>query len=159
MRFAVLLVSLGYTGVGLAAPYTPNGASDIGKRQALNGIFNGVNNALAVTVSGLLDELGDAMNKGDREKTLDTLQKLKPTKKPKSVADASSITERVAKSEPGNIVEYSARMIANGIVSRSIDDLLSYAQGLGSAENGNDNQYARKTPSLPACLSNIMQKP
>jgi len=145
MRFAVLLVALGFTGVGLAAPYTPNGASLVAKREALNGIFNGVNNALAVTVSGLLDELGNGLSKGDREKTLDTLLKLKPTKKPKSVADASSITERVAKSEPDNIVEYSARLIANGIVSGSTDDLISYAQGLGSAENGNDNQYARKS--------------
>ncbi|SCV52063.1 related to lipase B precursor [Fusarium fujikuroi] len=140
MRFSALLVPLGLTGVGLAAPFTPNGASLIAKRQALSGLFNGVNNALAVTVSGLLDELSDALSKGDRRKTLDTLQKLKPTEKPKSVADASSITERVAKSEPDNIVEYSARLIANGIVSGSTDDLLSYAQGLGSAENGNDNQ-------------------
>ncbi|SCV32440.1 related to lipase B precursor [Fusarium fujikuroi] len=140
MRFSALLVPLGLTGVGLAAPFTPNGASLIAKRQALSGLFNGVNNALAVTVSGLLDELSDALSKGDRRKTLDTLQKLKPTEKPKSVADASSITERVAKSEPDNIVEYSARLIANGIVSESTDDLLSYAQGLGSAENGNDNQ-------------------
>ncbi|CVK86017.1 related to lipase B precursor [Fusarium mangiferae] len=140
MRFAALLVALKLAGDGFAAPYTPNGASLIEKRQALNGIFNGVDNALAVTVSGLLDELSDALSKGDREKTLDTLQKLKPTKKPKSVADASSITERVAKSEPDNIVEYSARLIANGIVSGSTDDLMGYAQGLGSVENGSDNQ-------------------
>ncbi|KAF5608528.1 lipase B [Fusarium pseudoanthophilum] len=140
MRFSALLVAFGLTGAGLAAPYDSNGASLIDRRQALSGLFNGVNNTLAVTVSGLLDELGDALNKGDREKTLDTLQKLKATKKPKNVGEASSIIEKVAKSEPDNIVEYSARLIANGIVSGSTDDLLSYAQGLGSAENGNNNQ-------------------
>ncbi|KAI7771403.1 hypothetical protein LZL87_010843 [Fusarium oxysporum] len=140
MRFSALLVALGLTGVGLAAPYNSNGASLIERRQALSGLFNSVNNALAVTASGLLDELGDALNKEDREKTLDTLQKLKATKKPKDVGEASSITEKVAKSEPDNIVEYSARLIANGIVSGSTDDLLGYAQGLGSAENGNNNQ-------------------
>ncbi|PNP77075.1 hypothetical protein FNYG_09688 [Fusarium nygamai] len=139
MRFSALFLALGLTGVALAAPYAPNGASHI-ERSAVSGLFNGANNALAVTVSGLLDELGDALNKGDREKTLDTLQKLKATNKPKNVGEASSITEKVAKSEPDNIVEYSARLIANGIVSGSTDDLLSYAQGLGSAENGNNNQ-------------------
>ncbi|RKK80486.1 hypothetical protein BFJ69_g4294 [Fusarium oxysporum] len=140
MRFSALLVALGLTGAGLAAPYNSNGASLIERRQALTGLFNGVNNALAVTASGLLDELGDALNKGDREKTLDTLQKLKATKKPKNVGEASSITKKVAKSEPDNIVEYSARLIANGIVSGSTDDILGYAQGLGSVENGNNNQ-------------------
>ncbi|RBQ70423.1 hypothetical protein FVER53590_12236 [Fusarium verticillioides] len=140
MRFSALLVAFGLAGAGLAAPYNSNGASLIDRRQALSGLVNGVNNALAVTVSGLLDELGDALNKGDREKTLDTLQKLKATKKPKNVGQASSIAEKVAKSEPDNIVEYSARLIANGIISGSTDDLLSYAQGLGSAQNGNNNQ-------------------
>ncbi|ENH64977.1 Lipase B [Fusarium oxysporum f. sp. cubense race 1] len=140
MRFSALLVALALTGAGLAAPYNSNGASLIERRQALTGLFNGVNNALAVTASGLLDELGDALNKGDREKTLDTLQKLKATKKPKNVGEASSITKKVAKSEPDNIVEYSARLIANGIVSGSTDDILGYAQGLGSVENGNNNQ-------------------
>ncbi|KAF5610121.1 lipase B [Fusarium subglutinans] len=140
MRLSTLLVAFGLTVVGLAAPYNSNGASLVDRRQALSGLFNGVNNALAVAVSGLLDELGDALNKGDREKTLDTLQKLEPTKNPKNVAEALSITEKVAKSEPDNIVEYSARLIANGIISGSTDDLLSYAHGLGSAENGYDNQ-------------------
>ncbi|KAF5551446.1 lipase B [Fusarium napiforme] len=140
MRFSALLVAFGLTGAGLAAPYNSQEASPGERRQALSGLFNGVNNALAVTVSGLLDDLGDALNKGDREKTLDTLQKLKATKKPNNVGEASSITEKVAKSEPDNIVEYSARLIANGIVSGSTDDLLSYTQGLGSAENGNNNQ-------------------
>jgi hypothetical protein len=143
MRFSALLVALALTGAGLAAPYNSNGASLIERRQALTGLFNGVNNALAVTASGLLDELGDALNKGDREKTLDTLQKLKATKKPKNVGEVSSITKKVAKSEPDNIVEYSARLIANGIVSGSTDDILGYAQGLGSVENGNNNQYAK----------------
>ncbi|KAF5967618.1 lipase B precursor [Fusarium bulbicola] len=145
MRFSTLLVAFRLTVVGLAAPSNSNGASLIDRRQALSGLFNGVNNALAVTVSGLLDELGDALNKGDREKTLDTLQKLEPTKRPKNVAEALSITEKVAKSEPDNIVEYGARLIANGIVSGSMDDLLSDAQGLGSAENGNEN----KNPAPP----------
>ncbi|KAF5594973.1 lipase B [Fusarium pseudocircinatum] len=140
MRFSELLLALGLTGVGLAALCIPNGVPLIEERQALSGLFNGVNDDLAVTVSGLLNELGDALNKGDRKKTLDTLQKLKATKKPKNVGEASSIAKKVAKSEPDNIVEYSARLIANGIVSGSTDDLLSYAQGLGSAENGNNNQ-------------------
>ncbi|KAH7259131.1 uncharacterized protein BKA55DRAFT_638931 [Fusarium redolens] len=142
MWFSALLVTLALSGCGLAAPYHATGSSGAGieRRQALNGLFNGVDNALAVTVSGLLDELGDALNKGDREKTLDKLQKLKSTRKPKSVGDASSIIEKVAKSKPNNTVEYSARLIANGIVSGSTDDLLSYAKGLGSEENGNNNQ-------------------
>jgi hypothetical protein len=146
MWFSALLVTLALSGCGLAAPYHATGSSGAGieRRQALNGLFNGVDNALAVTVSGLLDELGDALNKGDREKTLDKLQKLKSTRKPKSVGDASSIIEKVAKSKPSNTVEYSARLIANGIVSGSTDDLLSYAKGLGSEENGNNNQYANE---------------
>jgi hypothetical protein len=144
MRFSALLVAFGLTGAGLAAPYNSHEASHVERRQALGGLFNGVNNALAVTVSGLLDELGNALNKGDREKTFDTLQKLKATKKPKNVGEASSIAEKVAKSEPDNIVEYSARLIANGIISGSTDDLLSYAQGLGSAQNGNNNQYVNE---------------
>ncbi|KAF5532940.1 lipase B [Fusarium mexicanum] len=71
------LVAFGLSGIELAAPYTSNGASLIERRQALNGLFNGDNTAMAVT---------------------------------------------------------------NGIVSGSTDDLLSHAQGLGSAENGDDNQ-------------------
>ncbi|KAF5637952.1 lipase B [Fusarium sp. NRRL 52700] len=140
MRFSKLVITFGLAGVGLAAPYNSKGASLIDRRQALSGLFNGANNGLAVTVSGLLDKLGDALNEGDGKQTLDTLQKLKPTIKPKNVGEASAITEKVAQSEPDNIVEYSARLIANGVVSGSVDDLLSYAQGLGSAENGNDNQ-------------------
>ncbi|KAF9783598.1 hypothetical protein IL306_008891 [Fusarium sp. DS 682] len=142
MRFFVQLVALSLSRYGLAAPYpaTEGSAEAIERRQVRNGLVNGVDNPLAVTVSGLLDQLGDALNKGDRDKTLDTLQKLKPTKKPMSIDDASSITEKVAKSDPDNIVEYSARLIANGVVSGSTDDLLSYAKGLGSEENSSNNQ-------------------
>ncbi|KAG5747379.1 hypothetical protein H9Q72_014097 [Fusarium xylarioides] len=135
MRFSEPLAVLGLTGVGLAAPYTPNGASLIEGWQAFSGLFNGVNNALTVTVSELLDELGDALNKGDRAKTLDTLEKLKPTIKLKSIADASSITEK-SQSQP------------NGTASESTNDLLSHAQGFGSAENGNDNRNPNPPKSV-----------
>ncbi|KAF4341978.1 lipase B [Fusarium beomiforme] len=142
MRFSVQLVTLALGGFGLAVPYPAAGgmAEAIERRQALNDLVNGVNNPLAVTVSGFLDDLGDALNKGDRDKTLNTLQKLEPTRKPKDINDASSIMEKVAASEPDNIVEYSARLIANGVVSGSTDDLISYAKGLGSEENGSSNQ-------------------
>ncbi|KAG5787463.1 hypothetical protein H9Q69_013467 [Fusarium xylarioides] len=135
MRFSEPLAVLGLTGVGLAAPYTPNGASLIEGWQAFSGLFNGVNNALTVTVSELLDELGDALNKGDRAKTLDTLEKLKPTIKLKSIADASSITEK-------------SQSQANGTASESTNDLLSHAQGFGSAENGNDNRNPNPPKSV-----------
>ncbi|KAF4444286.1 hypothetical protein F53441_11194 [Fusarium austroafricanum] len=142
--YANFVTVLALSGVGAAAPSQLTGA-EFEKRQDLTGLVDGTANALVGSIVGLPNSLIDAINNGDREKTLDILQELNPVKKPKNIDDASAITKAVAKAKPDNIVEYSAQMIANGIISGSTDDLFDYAKGLGSEENGSNN----KNPDPP----------
>lgn len=106
----------------------------------MKGLVNGVDGALALTVGNLLGSLRRALNSGDRKKTLDILQKLEPTKKPRDVKEATAILEKISKSKPENLVDYSARLIVNGIVAGDTVDLFAYVKGLVSAENSSNNK-------------------
>lgn len=139
MRFHVNLLGLCVlSGFSTAAPSSAN--QELEQRRSLSDIVNGVDNALSAAISGLLGELREAIGSGDRQKTLDTLQKLKSTKKPKDVSEASKVLKAVVDSKPKDIVEYTGRLIANGIITGDTADLFSYAQGLFSPENGSDNE-------------------
>ncbi|KAH6954434.1 hypothetical protein DER45DRAFT_507359 [Fusarium avenaceum] len=139
MQFRVHLLSLCVlSGFSTAAPSSPN--PELEQRRALSGIVNGVDNALSATISGLLGSLRKAIDSGDRQKTLDVLQKLKSTKKPRNVSDANKVLKAVVDSKPEDIVEYTGRLIANGIIAGDTVDLFSYAKGLSSPENGSNNK-------------------
>jgi hypothetical protein len=139
MRFHVHLLSLCVlSGFSTAAPSSPN--PELEQRRVLSGIVNGVDNALSATISGLLGSLRKAIDSGDRQKTLDVLQKLKSTKKPKNVSEANKVLKAVVDSKPKDIVEYTGRLIANGIIAGDTVDLFSYAKGLVSPENGSNNK-------------------
>ncbi|KAI6758327.1 hypothetical protein HG530_010567 [Fusarium avenaceum] len=139
MRFHVHVLGLCVlAGFSTAAPSSPN--QELEQRRSLSDIVNGVDNAFSATISGLLGSLREAIGSGDRQKTLDTLQKLKSTKKPKDVGEASKVLKAVVDSKPKDIVEYTGRLIANGIMTGDTADLFSYAQGLFSPENGSDNE-------------------
>ncbi|KAJ4253909.1 hypothetical protein NW762_010307 [Fusarium torreyae] len=151
MRICAYLLGLyAFSGLSIAAPSPSSGGAsvELEQRQVLSGLFNGVDNALGLKISGVLDSLRDALDSGDRKKTLNVLQKLESTKKPKSLNEASSILKKVANSKPDDIVEYSARLVANGIISGSVDELFSYAKGLGSNENGSNNKNAKPPKTI-----------
>ncbi|KAL4728053.1 hypothetical protein ACLX1H_004767 [Fusarium chlamydosporum] len=140
MRFQVHLINLCvFSGLGLAAP-SSFATSELESRQLVKGLVNGVDGALALTVGNLLGSLRRALNSGDRKKTLDILQKLEPTKKPRDVKEATAILEKISKSKPENLVDYSARLIVNGIVAGDTVDLFAYVKGLVSAENSSNNK-------------------
>ncbi|KAF4998698.1 hypothetical protein FGRMN_3024 [Fusarium graminum] len=153
MRFLSHLLSLCALSVlSTAAPSTPNTKLD--ERGLIGGVLNVVDNTLSKTVIGLLGSLRNALDSGDRDKTLDILKKLEPTSKPKNVKEASSVLKIVANSKPKDIVEYSARLIANGIFFGDTLDLFEYAKGLATPENGSNNK--NRNPSN-AVYPNVLE--
>ncbi|KAH7183408.1 uncharacterized protein B0J16DRAFT_289963 [Fusarium flagelliforme] len=130
MRFQVPL--LVFAGLGLAAPAP--------EPQLVSGLLNGVGGLLDTTLDGLLGSLRKALDSGDREKTLDILQQLSPNKKRKDVEEVNAALQKISEAKPKSIVEYSAQLIANGIIFGDTADLFAYAKGLVSAENGSNNK-------------------
>jgi hypothetical protein len=140
MRFLVHLLSLCvFSGLGLAAPSSLP-ASDLESRQLVSGLLKGVDGTLEAVVGGLLGTLRKAIDSGDRDKTLDILHVLQPTKKHKTVQDVSAALEDISKSKPKTIIDYSAQLIVNGLISGNTLDLFAYAKGLVSDQNGSNNK-------------------
>lgn len=113
------------------------------ERQLLKGALDNLNGAVdgivVNLVKGLLGQIHNAIQAGDRDSVLNAVKKLVPTATPTNVQEASSIIEAVAKAKHTNVLEYSSHLIANGIVSGSVPDLLEFAADLGSDENGHAN--------------------
>jgi hypothetical protein len=130
MRFQVPL--LVFAGLGLAAPAP--------EPQLSSGLLNGVGGLLDLTLGGLLGSLRKALDSGDRDKTLDILHQLSPNKKREDVEEVNAALQRISEAKPKSIVEYSAQLIANGIIAGDTADLFAYAKGLVSAENGSNNK-------------------
>jgi hypothetical protein len=140
MRFQLHLLSLCVlSGLGLAAP-TSSSTTELESRQLVSGLLKGVDGTLEAVVGGLLGELRKAIDSGDRDKTLDILHVLEPTKKPKNAEEAFAVLEKISKSKPKTIIDYSAQLIVNGLISGNTLDLFAYAKGLVSAENGSNNK-------------------
>ncbi|KPA35429.1 lipase b, partial [Fusarium langsethiae] len=140
MRFPVQLLSLCvFSGLGLAAPSPPS-ISELESRQLVSGLLKGVDGTLEAVVGGLLGALRKAIDSGDRDKTLDILHVLEPTRKPKNFKEASAVLEKISKSKPETIIDYSAQLIVNGLIFGNTLDLFAYAKGLVSAQNGSNNK-------------------
>jgi hypothetical protein len=106
----------------------------------LDGVVDGVVDGIVVNlVKGLLGQIHNAIEAGDRDGILNAVKKLVPTATPTSVEGAHKVIEAVAKAKHTNILEYSSHLIANGIISGSVGDLLQYAQGVNSDKNGYAN--------------------
>lgn len=90
-------------------------------------------------VKGVLGDISNALDNEDRDGVLSALHKLQPAKTPASVEEAVSIVQAVANSSYPTVVEYSAHLIANGIISGTVEGLFDYAKGLVSDENSSDN--------------------
>lgn len=137
MRFPVHIISLCvFSGLGLAAP----SHSDLESRQLIGGLLKGVDGTLETVVGGLLGTLRKAIDSGDRDKTLDILHVLEPAKKHKNVEETFAALEKISKSKPKTIIDYSAQLIVNGLISGNTLDLFAYAKGLVSAQNGSNNK-------------------
>jgi hypothetical protein len=113
------------------------------ERGLLSGVVDGLDNVVdgvvVTLVEGLLGQIHNAVQAGDRDGVLDAVKKLVPTATPTDVQSASKIIEAVAKAERTNIIEYSSHLIASGIISGSVQNLLEFAGGLASDENGYEN--------------------
>ncbi|CEI70573.1 hypothetical protein FVEN_g937 [Fusarium venenatum] len=140
MRFSVHILSLCVlSDLGLAAPSLPP-TSELESRQLVSGLLKGVDGTLEAVVGGLLGALRKAIDSGDRDKTLDILHVLEPSKTPRSVKDVSVALEKISKSKPKTIIDYSAQLIVNGLISGNTLDLFAYAKGLVSEQNGSNNK-------------------
>ncbi|RGP78875.1 hypothetical protein FLONG3_3074 [Fusarium longipes] len=148
MRFQRQLLSLcALSGLGIAAPSSPS-TSELESRGLVGGLLTGVDKTLEVVVGGLLGALRKAIDSGDRDKTLDILHVLEPTKKPQNVEDAFAVLKNISKAKPETIIDYSAQLIVNGLISGNTLDLFAYAQGLVSAENGSNNKNRDPSKSV-----------
>lgn len=110
-------------------------------RSLVDGLVGGLVGGLDDLVGGLLDEIHDAVNDGDRDRVLSAMHSLEPTKTPDSVEHASSIVEALAATATAStLIEFNAHLIANGIISGTVEDIFDYAEGLVSEENSSDNR-------------------
>lgn len=105
----------------------------------IDGLVGGVVNGLDGVVSGLLGTLHDAVEAGDIDEVLDVLRKLKPTKTLASVEEASAVVKQIVTSTPSSIIELQGQLIANGVISGTVDDLFNFASGLATNKSGHSN--------------------
>lgn len=111
---------------------------DLGK--AVDGVVQGVGSGVVVgLVQGLLDQIHNALEANDRDGAIDAVKQLVPTATPTNIDGASRVIEFLGTATPSNIVEYNAHLIANGIISGSVGDLLALADGFVSGENSHSN--------------------
>ncbi|KAH7025020.1 uncharacterized protein B0I36DRAFT_424657 [Microdochium trichocladiopsis] len=89
--------------------------------------------------SGLLGQLNTAISTGNLEGVLTQLRNLTPGNKPSSVAEVTSILQPIAQTKSATIIDYGAQLIANGILSGTVEGLFDFAQGAASGAGGSDN--------------------
>jgi hypothetical protein len=109
-------------------------------RELVSGLVGGVVDGLDDVVSGLLGELKQAVRQRDRDQVLDILGKIKPARNITDIDEAIKAVTEVSKSEPPNTIEYQARLVANGIITGTVSDLLDYAEGFVTGESGSNNR-------------------
>ncbi|KAH7309174.1 hypothetical protein B0I35DRAFT_471039 [Stachybotrys elegans] len=106
------------------------------ERGLLDGVVDGV---VVNLVKGLLGQVHNALEAGDADAVLKAVKQLVPTARPTNVDGASKVIASLAKARPTNILEYGSHLIANGIISGGVEDLLQIAGGSGPAEAGSSN--------------------
>ena len=97
-------------------------------------------NGLDDAVSSLLGDLKQAVRRRDRSKVVDILGNIKPTRNITDINEAIKAVTEVSKSDAPNLIEYQARLVANGIITGTVSDLLDYAEGLVTGESGSNNK-------------------
>ena len=113
---------------------------DLENRQLVSGLLGGVTNGLDDAVSSLLGDLKQAVRRHDRSKVVDILGNIKPTRNITDINEAIKAVTEVSKSDAPNLIEYQARLVANGIITGTVSDLLDYAEGLVTGESGSNNK-------------------
>jgi hypothetical protein len=105
----------------------------------LNDLDGIVDDVVVNLVRGLLGQIHNAIEAGDRDGVLNAVEKLVPTATPTNVENASKIIDAIVAAEHTHILEHSSHLIANGIISSSVQDLLEYAGGPAYGKNGCEN--------------------
>lgn len=125
MQYRSLLVAtLSLCGSSLAAP-TP---VDVAERSLITGVL-----------SSVVADVNNALSAGDWSSVLSQLTKATPTATPTAVSQAFSTLSSIHAASPSNLYAYDAALVANGLVSGSIDSLLSFVEGGLTGENSDAN--------------------
>ncbi|KAH7128942.1 hypothetical protein EDB81DRAFT_888716 [Dactylonectria macrodidyma] len=121
---------------------------DFEERQLIGGLVGGIVNRLDDVTSDLLGTLHDAVEAGEIEGVLDVLRKLKPTRTLANVEEASAIVEQIVTLTPSSVIELQGQLIANGVISGTVDDLFNFASGIASNKSG----HANVNPNSPTAV-------
>ncbi|KAG9254172.1 uncharacterized protein F5Z01DRAFT_707780 [Emericellopsis atlantica] len=141
MRLGAVILGLGALCVASPAPLDKH-------NDVVNAFVNGVMGGVDDVVRGLLGHLSDAVNRGDRDEAIDILHQMSPSRKSlKSTEEAIARLQAIAASSGKDIdiVDYAAKLVANGLISGTVDGLFDYIDGFFSKESSNNND----NPSPP----------
>ncbi|KAJ9628020.1 hypothetical protein H2203_003241 [Taxawa tesnikishii (nom. ined.)] len=140
---AASLLSICGAALGAPAPQpaaapAPTAAPVLEERQLLSGILSavasGVNQALTANNFGSI---------------LTALESAKPTASPTNVQDAvSKLSSIHNQAQPTNIYDYSAQLVANGLISSTVSSLVESIGGVLTGENNMNN----KNPNPPTTI-------
>lgn len=90
-------------------------------------------------INGVLGQLTTAVSSGNAQGVITQLQNLAPEQRPGSIEEVMAALQAVTSARPATIIEYNAQLIARGILSGTVQDLLDFANGAVSAEGSSNN--------------------
>ncbi|KAJ1322930.1 triacylglycerol lipase [Microdochium nivale] len=90
-------------------------------------------------IKGVLGQLTTAVSAGNAQGVITQLQNLAPEQRPGSIEEVMAALQAVTSARPATIIEYNAQLIARGILSGTVQDLLDFANGAVSAEGSSNN--------------------
>jgi hypothetical protein len=138
-----LALTTALCGLAAASPVSTNGDTTtrgLETQEWSGGLIGGITGPADKLTSHLLGSIGDATNVGDRERVIDLLRTLEPKRSPSTMEEAIAIIEKIYESGADNIIERQAQLIANGLISGTVEDFFEYASGFAEGENRHDNE-------------------
>jgi hypothetical protein len=113
------------------------------RNKAVSGLVSGVLDGVDGFVRGLLGNLDNAVNRGDRDEVIDILRQVKPSKGSFTTTEEAFSRVRDIAHQSGkdlNIFDFAAQLMANGLISGTVDGLFDYVQGFSSNESSSNNK-------------------
>jgi hypothetical protein len=143
---SILAVAVGaYTTTAAPRPQVvEQPASAVQPRQLRDGIASNfgapVDNNAVDFVKDQLAKIRNAIDQRNSEAALNSMKMLVPAVKPTNVEQAFKVMEAVGNEHP-NLIQYMSHMVANGLVSGSVADLMADNDSSGAGPGGSGNSY------------------
>lgn len=124
--------SLVAAAVALSGVFAAPTPADVAERSLVTGLLGDV-----------VQDIDSALQAGQWSSVLSNLRKATPTATPTAIPQAFSTLSSIHAASPSSLYDYDAALVANGLVSGTVDSLLSFVQGALTGENSDANMSVR----------------